>query len=116
MTSLPASPPALVNPLQSLAGYQLRRASLAVGADLSERLDVLGLTVVSLSVLLLIEANPGVTQSQLGRLLAIKRANMAPLAAQFSNRGLIDREAADGRSHGLALTPEGAALAKQAWA
>ncbi len=116
MPSAPTPPAPLTNPLQRLAGYQLRRASLMVAADLSERLEFLGLTVVSLSVLLLIEANPGITQSQLGRMLAIKTANMAPLAAQFTSRRLIARQAADGRSHGLQLTPDGKFLAKQAWA
>ena len=108
--------PRLNNPLERLAGYQLRRASVAVSSDLAERLESLGLTVVSLSLVLLIEANPGVTQSQLGRLLAIKRANMAPMTAQLLKRSLVARHAADGRSQGLLLTDDGKALARQGWA
>lgn len=86
-----------------------------MSADLAERLEVLSLTAISLSVLLMIQANPGVTQSELGRELGVKRANMAPLTAQFGERGLIDRQATDGRSQGLHLTAEGARLAAQAW-
>ncbi|CAN5277372.1 hypothetical protein BH10PSE1_BH10PSE1_05310 [soil metagenome] len=86
-----------------------------MAGDLAERLEALSLTTISLSVLLMIEANPGVTQSELARELGIKRANMAPLAAQFAERGLIDRQATDGRSHGLHLTLNGRSLAADAW-
>jgi DNA-binding MarR family transcriptional regulator len=115
MENTPPAPAGLRDPLESLVGYQLRRASLAMAADLADRLEALSLTAISLSVLLMIEANPGVTQSELARELGIKRANMAPLAAQFVERGLVDRQATDGRSHGLRLTAEGEHLAVQAW-
>lgn len=103
-------------PMQGLLGYQLRRAWLAMAADLGHRLDALSLTGMSLSVLLMIEANPGVSQSELARQLEIKRANMTPLAAQFADRGLIERRATDGRSHGLRLTAAGHRLVHAAWA
>lgn len=103
-------------PMQDLLGYQLRRAWLAMAADLGRRLDGLSLTGMSLSVLLMIEANPGVSQSELARHLQIKRANMTPLTAQFARRGLIERRATDGRSHGLRLTEAGRRLAEAAWA
>ena len=48
--------------------------------------------------LLVIEANPSITESEIGRLLTIKRANMAPLAALLTSRGLV-------------LTPKGRAEA-----
>lgn len=103
-------------PMQGLLGYQLRRAWLAMASDLGQRLDDLQLTGMSLSVLLMIEANPGISQSELASQLEIKRANMTPLAAQFTERGLIERRATDGRSFGLRLTTSGKALADRAWA
>lgn len=103
-------------PMQGLLGYQLRRAWLAMAADLGHRLDDLQLTGMSLSVLLMIEANPGISQSEVATQLEIKRANMTPLAAQFTKRGLIERRATDGRSFGLRLTAAGQTLAKRAWA
>lgn len=103
-------------PMRGLLGYQLRRAWLAMAADLGQRLDDLQLTGMSLSVLLMIEANPGISQSELAAQLEIKRANMTPLAANFSERGLIERRATDGRSFGLRLTAAGQALAQRAWA
>ncbi|PZO05956.1 MAG: transcriptional regulator protein [Alphaproteobacteria bacterium] len=102
------------NQLEGLLGYQLRRTSLAMGADLVIRLEPLGLTLITMSILLLVESNPGITQSEIGRRLAIKRANMAPLTAQLSDKGLIDRVRSDGRSHGLSLTSGGQDLACRA--
>ncbi len=103
-------------PMQGLLGYQLRRTWLAMAADLGQRLDHLQLTGMSLSVLLMIEANPGISQSELAAQLDIKRANMTPLAALFTERGLIERRATDGRSFGLRLTAAGRDLARRAWA
>jgi DNA-binding MarR family transcriptional regulator len=65
-------------------------------------------------VLLVIEANANTTQSEIGRMLDIAGANMAPLVARLADRKLIERLPVDGRSHGLALTHAGRALAARA--
>ena len=109
LSTLPADTP-FTNPLGGLLGYQLRRASAAMLADLSETLVDLALTVTEVSILLQIEANPDITQSDIGRILAIKRANMAPMTAALQDRGFLDRVAADGRSQALRLTAEGRAI------
>lgn len=96
--------------LNGLLGYQLRRASAMVMADLAVRLETLDLTPGSASMLLVISAKPGITQSEIGRILSIKRANMVPMAANLQTRGLLSRKRVDGRSHGLKLTGEGEAL------
>jgi DNA-binding MarR family transcriptional regulator len=105
----------LNDPFGGLLGYQLRRASMLMASDLGDRLEPLQLTVTGLSVLLMIEANPGVRQTELAKVLGIKSANLAPLVAGFAARGLIDRRPTDKRSHGLRLTPEGLDLASRAW-
>ena len=105
---------AIVDPLKDLPGYALRRASAAVMAKLAERLAVLDLRPSEASVLLVIDANPGVTQSEIGRLLDIARANMAPLTARLAARDLIVRQAAGGRSHGLTLSEAGRRLTRKA--
>jgi DNA-binding MarR family transcriptional regulator len=97
-------------PMTAFIGYQLRRATAAMLTDMNQRLEDLGITVTEMSTLLLIEANPGITQSEIGRVLAIKRANMTPMAATLEARGLILREAVNGRSQGLSLTAKGAEL------
>lgn len=110
------APAALLNPLDHRIGYQLRRASSLLMADLAERLAALGLSPTEASVLVVIARNGAPRQSDIGRLLAIKRANMAPIASTLEKKGLIIREAFDGRSHGLRPTARGAALADQAMA
>jgi DNA-binding MarR family transcriptional regulator len=99
--------------MKSLPGYALRRVSAAFMARLAQRLSRLELRPADATVLLVIGANPGVTQSEIGRLLAIASANMAPLAARLADRNLIVREAVDGRSQGLTLSDAGQRIAQK---
>jgi DNA-binding MarR family transcriptional regulator len=103
-----------VDPVKDFPGYALRRASAAAMARLAERLEALALRPAEATVLLVIEANPGITPSTVGRLLEIASANMAPLAARLQRRHLIVRERVNGRSHGLHLSEAGRRLARQA--
>lgn len=95
------------DPFAILLGYHLRRASVAVMADLAGALAPLSLTPAEASVLFVIGAANGVTQAEIGRILGIARANMAPLMARFLSSGLVQREAVDGRSQSLTLTRAG---------
>lgn len=107
-------PAALHDPLDTLLGYQLRRASSVMMADLASTLRETGLRPVEASILLVIESSPGCTQSDVGRLLAIKRANMVPLIAGLFRRDLLYRAPVDGRSQALFLSPTGETVAKEA--
>jgi DNA-binding MarR family transcriptional regulator len=104
----------IIDPMKDLPGYALRRVSAANMARLAARLAGLDLRPADATVLLVIGTNPGVTQSEIGRLLDIASANMAPLAARLADRGLIVREAVDGRSQGLKLTESGRRIAHKA--
>jgi DNA-binding MarR family transcriptional regulator len=101
------------NPLNGHFGYQLRRASALMMGDLAKSLGRLGLRTAEASILILIGANPGITQGEAGQILGIQRANMVPLTAQLMAKGLIERERADGRSHSLHITSRGKALAEK---
>ena len=103
----------MIDPLTDYPGYQLRRASAAAMADLVDRLSVLDLRPAEATVLLVIDANPGATLSEIGRLLRIASANMTPLIARLEARNLIEREPMDGRSQGLMLAPLGRSLTRQ---
>jgi DNA-binding MarR family transcriptional regulator len=103
-----------VNPLVDHLGYQLRRASSLVMAMLAERLTALDLTVVETSFLILVARNPGIRQSDVGRLLSIKRANVAPLTSSLEHRGLVARTLPAARMSGLSATSAGAELADRA--
>ena len=95
------------DPLIRFPGYALRRAANATAAELSARLAALDLRQSDASLLLLVAVNPGATSSALGRALGIERANMVPLLKRLDEAGLIGREAIDGKSQGLRLTPAG---------
>ncbi|WP_298282420.1 MarR family winged helix-turn-helix transcriptional regulator [Acidocella sp.] len=101
------------NPLEGLLGYQLRRASVCMLADLASSLSDLELRVTEASVLMVLLENPSITQSEIGRTLDVQRANMVPLTTQLERRGLICRAAAVGRAQALRLTAEGEAIAKE---
>ena len=100
------------DPLPNFPGYALRRAANATAAELAARLGEVGLRQSDVSVLMLIEANPGVTASAIGRQLDIQRANMVPLLKRLE--GLVDRAPIDGKSQGLALTENGRARLNEA--
>jgi len=102
------------SPLDGLLGYQLRRASSAVMADFAQGLARVELKPSEATVLLLIGDKPHATQSEIGRVLGIKRANMAPLVASLEKRRLVERAPVDGRSQGLTLTALGAEAAQEA--
>jgi DNA-binding MarR family transcriptional regulator len=99
--------PVLADPLADRLGYQLRRVSAAMMADLSVKLVPLGLRPAEATILLLVGANPGCQQGEIGEALGIKRANMVPLIARLVDAGLVARARADGRSHAISLTSRG---------
>lgn len=98
---------AMDDPLANLPGYVLRRASIATMGRLHLHLAVHDLRATEASLLLLIGDRAGLTQSEAGRVLGIKRANMAPLTAKLAARGLLQRLQRNGRSQELELTPAG---------
>lgn len=109
----PSSRDRLASPLDTLLGYRLRRASMAMMADLVSALRAFDLSVGEASLLILIGANPGCRQSDVGRALEIKRANLTPLLGRMKARSLVSDTPIDGRSLSLALTPAGMALQQE---
>ena len=101
------------DPLIDYPGYLLRRASAVTMATLAKRLLPLDLRPTEASVLLTIDSNPNASLSDVGRLLEIASANMAPLIARLEARNLIERQPLDGRSHALTLTSRGRTATNQ---
>lgn len=81
---------------------------------LAQRLTQIELTPSEASVVILIAGNERITQSEIGRILGIKRANMTPLTASLERRGLLEREAIGGKSFGLTVTASGRKAADDA--
>jgi len=103
------------NPLTQLPGYLLRRASAWTMAALAKRLEEFELTPTEASVLVVIASNPGIIQSEIGRMLGIMSANMTPLVGRLEQRELVKRLPVDKRSFGLRTTRRGAAIADRAF-
>ena len=102
--------------LETLVGYNARRAWLVVSQVFAERMAVYGLKQVDFSVLSLIAHNPGATSRQLCSTLDILPPNLVSLIAAMDSRGLIERRPHphDGRAIGLHLTPAGEELIREA--
>ena len=94
--------------LPGLVGYRLRLAQQNVFRDFAA--SVPGLSPGRVGMLLLIEANPGVTQSRLAHAVNRDRSTMVGVLDQLEAKGLIERRrGADRRTNGLWLTRAGRA-------
>ncbi len=102
--------------LESLVGYNARRAYLVVYVAFAERMAVYGLKPTDFSVLSLLAHNPGATSRQLCAALDIQPPNFVSLVAAMDRRGLIERRPHphDGRAVGLHLTAAGHQLMAEA--
>lgn len=105
-------PPVVLGRLENLLGYALRRAQVRVFQDFAAAMKEFGLTPGQLGALLLIEANKGLSQSELGAALGIDRSSVVPLIDRLQRRGWVRRaaRASDRRAHALELAPGGVAL------
>ncbi len=95
--------------LESLAGYNARRAALALISVFLREMAPFGLRVVDFSVLTLIAHNPGITSRQLCAALDILPPNLVGMVRQMEGKGWIERRQhpSDRRAQGLFLTAEG---------
>jgi DNA-binding MarR family transcriptional regulator len=105
-----------MTPLVGYVGYALRRAQGVIFADLSQALAPLILRPAQFAVLLLIEQNPGTSQSCVSEALGIQKANFVATIADLEDRALIRRRKSesDARSYSLNLTARGRALLQRA--
>lgn len=95
--------------LPGLLGYRLRLAQQAVFRDFAA--SVAELSPGRVGILLLLEANPGVTQSRLAQAVSLDRSTMVGVVDFLESRKLIERRRGeDRRTNGLWLTDEGRAL------
>ena len=102
--------------LESLLGYNARRAALAVIGVFLQRMATYDLRPVDFSVLSLITHNPGITSRQLCSALGIQPPNLVALINALEKRKLIERlpHPRDGRAMGLHLTVSGQNLMRAA--
>lgn len=98
--------------LESLIGYNARRAALTVIEIFLERMAVYKFRPVDFSVMSLISHNPGITSRQLCAALDILPPNLVAIINAMERRELIVRKPhpRDGRAVGLHLTASGKKL------
>lgn len=102
--------------LESLVGYNSRRAALVIIEVFLERMAKYDLRIVDFSVLSLVTHNPGITSRQLCNTLGILAPNLVGMVNALEKRALIARRPHphDGRAMGLHPTPEGQKMMRDA--
>jgi len=98
--------------LPTLLGYHLRVAHVAVFQNFGQTVGEADITPPQLGTLMLVEANPGISQSAVAEALRFDRSTLVQIVDRLEERGLLKREAStrDRRSHALTLTAAGARL------
>ena len=96
--------------LPGLIGYQLRLAQRAIFADFADAVDGAGISPGLFGILVIIDANAGLTQQALADAAHLDRSTMVTVIDKLEHRKLVERRAADRRSNGLFLTAAGATL------
>jgi DNA-binding MarR family transcriptional regulator len=97
-------------------GYFVRRLQVWIFQDFIRTLRRIDVSPAQFSTLVVVNANSGLSQAELGATLGIERARLARLLHRLQDRGLVERlpSDADGRRHALRLTPRGRVLLTKA--
>ena len=95
--------------LDELLGYSLRRAQVAMFMAFHEATRGMQITPPRFTALVIIGANPGLSQTVLGNVLGIARSGAMILTDWLEEQALVERRAApdDARAWGLYLTASG---------
>ena len=101
--------------LPGLIGYQLRMAQIALFKDFAQGPGAEDVTPGLFGVLVIIDANPNLKQSELARAAHLDRSTVVTVIDNLEKRGLVERRVAlhDRRSNAIRLTMAGAALLKK---
>ena len=104
------------NYLESLLGYNARRASLSLVGVFVKCMEGFDLKIVEFSLLSLVGSNPGITARQLCQQLDVLPPNMVGMIETMARRGFLERRPhpRDGRAMGLYLTAVGRELVETA--
>lgn len=102
--------------LPDYVGFNLRRAQAALFADFARLTGDLDLTPGQFSLLMLLAANPGISQIGLSRAFGLDKSTVSPSIDRLEKRGLVERTRTpnDRRFYALHLTAAGRDLLARA--
>ncbi|MGO4715273.1 MarR family winged helix-turn-helix transcriptional regulator [Bradyrhizobium sp. 2TAF24] len=114
----PAPRPAgrdLVNPMDRFVGYKIRRIKQAVIGELNDILRPHELRIMDFATLCIVEANPGLYQNEITRLLGAEPPAVVLSLDRLEKGGYLIRRLSenDRRLRTLHLTPSGRQLQKK---
>jgi len=113
----PARPQETValGPLADMVGFHLRLAQEASFRAFAQRVGARDLKPRRFAILTLIDQNPGLTQTALGRASGRDKSSLTPALDDLERRGLIERRRApkDRRVRALYLTVGGRSLLRE---
>lgn len=95
------------NPLEDLVGFHLVRTANYGLRIVNDAYGDLGVRHPDAAVMMVIDANPGISQSSIGRMLKIQRSNIVPIIGRLTERGWIERRQGKGKMIGISLSPVG---------
>lgn len=95
--------------LPQLLGYNLRRAQIALWRDFTSTVGQGEVRPGLFSLLMLVEANPGIAQVDIAHQLDVDKATIVSLVDRLERRQWVRRERSrlDRRRQGIFLTPVG---------
>jgi DNA-binding MarR family transcriptional regulator len=104
-----SSRPLAVGILPNLIGYNVRRAQIALWRDFSRTVGRGEIRPAVFSLLILVEANPGIAQFELAEALDLDKTSIVGLLHRLQRRQWLTRKRSteDRRRHGIFLTPRG---------
>lgn len=96
--------------LRGSLGFQLKMLQVDSDGRARAALEPFDITPARVTALMVVQAQPGCTQTALGEALAVNRASAMKLVNFLEGRGLVERRAGpDMRTNAIFLTPEGRA-------
>ena len=119
-SSAPADHRQALAELEQLPGFHISLAHTAIKARFQRHSPALGLTQKQIAILWLVDGCPGIIQTDLARLLRVKRATIWAMVGRLCARDLLERpgtDEVDARHVALILTDSGREIlgrAKQA--
>ncbi|HWV41835.1 MarR family transcriptional regulator [Pseudorhodoplanes sp.] len=96
-------------PFDDWIGFHLRMAQIASFQSFARHAQSVGLSPGRFAALILIDRNPGISQTALARAIGSDKSTLTPVLESLVKRGLISRvrTSSDRRSYQLSLTDAG---------